>query len=211
MEALGARIKQLRQQAKLSKAALARKVGVSDVSISYWESGTIRQVGHERLVALADALGCSLEDLLKTPISQPQPQPQPQPQRVLYIQVHQPPPWLQQAAPISILGDIPVPNLDDDCHLVTPAPGERFDFIDTGDLAAVLPTNTFVQDGLYILERFGRLIVRYLSHTDNGDIDISDESKHMEQAPMSDLPYKLLGQIRTLWQLTEIHKETFYD
>ncbi|WP_082140362.1 helix-turn-helix domain-containing protein [Halomonas sp. PR-M31] len=86
MEALGARIKQLRQQAKLSKAGLARKVGVSDVSISYWESGTIRQIGHERLLALAEALGCSLDDLLKTPI------PQPKSQRVLYIQVHQSPP-----------------------------------------------------------------------------------------------------------------------
>nr|WP_299245545.1 helix-turn-helix transcriptional regulator [uncultured Halomonas sp.] len=207
MEALGARIKQLRQQAKLSKAALARKVGVSDVSISYWESGTIRQVGHERLLALADALGCSLEDLLKTPISQPQPPSQ----RVLYIQAHQSPPWLQQAAPVTILGNIPVPNLCGDCHLVTPAPGERFDFIDPGDLAAILPTNTFVQDGLYIVEHFGKLIVRYLSHTDNGDIDISDESRHMEQVPLGDLPYKLLGQVRALWQLTEMDKASFYD
>nr|WP_298412829.1 helix-turn-helix transcriptional regulator [uncultured Halomonas sp.] len=205
MEALGARIKQLRQKAKLSKAGLARKVGVSDVSISYWESGTIRQIGHERLLALAEALGCSLDDLLKTPI------PQPKSQRVLYIQVHQSPPWFQQAAPITILGDIPVPNLSGDCHLVTPASGEKFDFIETGDLAAMLPTNTFLQDGLYILERFGQLIVRYLSRTDNGDIDISDESKHMEQAPVSDLPYKLLGQVRALWQLTDIDKESFYD
>ncbi|WP_048307185.1 hypothetical protein [Halomonas sp. PR-M31] len=104
-----------------------------------------------------------------------------------------------------------MPNLSGDCHLVTPASGEKFDFIETGDLAAVLPTNTFLQDGLYILERFGQLIVRYLSRTDNGDIDISDESKHMEQAPASDLPYKLLGQVRALWQLTDIDKESFYD
>ena len=56
MESLGSRIKQLRLRAKLNKAALARKVGVSDVTISYWESGAIKQIGHERLVALADAL-----------------------------------------------------------------------------------------------------------------------------------------------------------
>ena len=58
MESLGSRIKQLRLRAKLNKAALARKVGVSDVTISYWESGAIKQIGHERLVALADALDC---------------------------------------------------------------------------------------------------------------------------------------------------------
>ena len=34
MESLGSRIKQLRLRAKLNKAALARKVGVSDVTIS---------------------------------------------------------------------------------------------------------------------------------------------------------------------------------
>ncbi|MGC3875232.1 helix-turn-helix domain-containing protein [Halomonas sp. GXIMD04776] len=202
---LGSRIKQLRLQAKLSKAALARKVGVSDVSISYWESGTIRQIGHERLLALAGALGCSLEDLLEAPT------PIPHPQRVLYIQAYQSPPWLQRAAPVTILGDIPVPNLSGDCHLVTPALGEKFDFIDTGDLAAMLPTNTFVQDGLYILERFGRLIVRYLARTDNGDIDISDESRHLESAPVSNLPYKPLGHVRALWQLTDIDAETFYS
>ena len=37
-------------EAGLSKAALARRVGVSDVTISYWESGTIKQIGHERLL-----------------------------------------------------------------------------------------------------------------------------------------------------------------
>ena len=65
MESLGSRIKQLRLRAKLNKAALARKVGVSDVTISYWESGAIKQIGHERLVALADALDCSLATLLE--------------------------------------------------------------------------------------------------------------------------------------------------
>ncbi len=65
MDSLGNRIKQLRLQANLNKAALARKVGVSDVTISYWESGAIKQIGHERLVALADALGCTLGQLLE--------------------------------------------------------------------------------------------------------------------------------------------------
>ncbi len=42
MHLLGPRIKALREEAKLNKAALARRVGVSDVTISYWESGAIR-------------------------------------------------------------------------------------------------------------------------------------------------------------------------
>src|SRR5690554_7459916 len=65
MDSLGPRIKELRLEASLNKAALARKVGVSDVTISYWESGAIRQIGHERLVALAQALGCPLSRLLE--------------------------------------------------------------------------------------------------------------------------------------------------
>src|SRR5690554_8209249 len=65
MDSLGPRIKELRLEANLNKAALARKVGVSDVTISYWESGAIRQIGHERLVALAQALGCPLSRLLE--------------------------------------------------------------------------------------------------------------------------------------------------
>ncbi|SHF00878.1 Helix-turn-helix [Modicisalibacter ilicicola DSM 19980] len=205
MEALGTRIKQLRLRAKLSKAALARRVGVSDVSVSYWESGAIKQIGHERLLALAEALNCSLEDLLDAPPPPPTSQP------VLFIRVHQAAPWLRRAAPVTILGELPVPNLSGDCHLVTPALGEEFDFIEEGDLAAVKPTNSFMQDGLYILDRFGQLLVRYLSRTDNGEIDISDESQRLERAQLGDMPFKLLGQVRALWQLTEIDRNRFYD
>src|SRR5690554_8170575 len=92
MDSLGPRIKELRLEASLNKAALARKVGVSDVTISYWESGAIRQIGHERLVALAQALGCPLSRLLEgdsgsrtvplylgTPPPPPPPAPPPRP------------------------------------------------------------------------------------------------------------------------------------
>src|SRR5690554_7510163 len=92
MDSLGPRIKELRLEASLNKAALARKVGVSDVTISYWESGAIRQIGHERLVALAQALGCPLSRLLEgdsgsrtvplylgTPPPRPRPGPPPGP------------------------------------------------------------------------------------------------------------------------------------
>lgn len=143
MVTLGSRIKRLREQASLSKAALARRVGVSDVTISYWESGTIKQIGHERLLALSEALDCTLSDLLDgTPAPPTQ-------GGVLYMQVRQPAPWLRQGKTLMpLLGELPVPHLTRACHLVTPGNGERFDFLAEGDLAAILPLRDFDRDGL---------------------------------------------------------------
>ncbi|MCG7601046.1 helix-turn-helix domain-containing protein [Halomonas sp. McH1-25] len=198
MDALGSRIKQLRLTAKLSKAALARRVGVSDVTISYWESGTIRQIGHERLVALAEALDCTLTDLLH---DTPPPPPQ---QCILHMQVRQPAPWLHHGT-ISAppLDGLPVPELTRDCHLVTPGHGEAFDFLAEGDLAAVLPLSDFSHDGLYLLEHLGKLTIRHLSLTENGDVQISNESAHVETVPTDALPFRLIGQIRARWKLVE--------
>ncbi len=58
-EPIGARIKARRLELELSKAGLAHLVGVSDVSVGYWESGEILQVGHLNLVRLCQALRCS--------------------------------------------------------------------------------------------------------------------------------------------------------
>lgn len=69
-DTLGERIKQLRHDAGLSKAGLARLVGVSDVSVHYWESGIIQQIGHERLLSLSNALGCTVDYLLAGNIEQ---------------------------------------------------------------------------------------------------------------------------------------------
>src|SRR5690554_2443100 len=101
MDSLGPRIKELRLEASLNKAALARKVGVSDVTISYWESGAIRQIGHERLVALAQALGCPLSRLLEGDSgSRTVP---------LYLGTHPPAPWQDPAAGPTALPLQPVP------------------------------------------------------------------------------------------------------
>lgn len=202
MDALGSRIKQLRLQANLSKAALARRVGVSDVTISYWESGTIRQIGHERLLALAEALDCTLGDLLD---GTPAP---PLQHGVLHMQVRQPAPWLRQGATLMpLLGGLPIPHLTSNCHLVTPGLGEHFDFLGEGDLAAVLPLNDFGHDGLYILESFGQLSIRHLTRTAGGEVDVRDESQRLETVPPSALPFKLIGQIRARWQLLENRRE----
>lgn len=68
-EALGRRIRRLREAAGLSKAELAKRVGVSDVAVGYWESGESKTVNSANLVSLGIALGISVSDLLDDPMA----------------------------------------------------------------------------------------------------------------------------------------------
>lgn len=52
----------------MSKAELARRANTTDVSISYWEAGTIKQIGHIRLQALATALKLTVSELIEDPL-----------------------------------------------------------------------------------------------------------------------------------------------
>ena len=202
MVALGFRIKQLRLRAGLSKAALARRVGVSDVTISYWESGTIKQIGHERLQALAESLKCSLGELLEdSPSSSPSLLSSPQ-YGILDLKANMPAPWLHQDATLAgFSANHSLMPMASDCFLVTPAKGERFDFLAEGDLAAVLPLETFNQDGIYLLEHLDRLIIRRLSTIEGNEVTVSDESKQCETLPSHSFPYKLVGQLQACWRL----------
>lgn len=196
MVALGYRVKRLRLRAELSKAALARRVGVSDVTISYWESGTIKQIGHERLQALAEALECSLADLLGDT------SPSSQPYGILDLKANMPVPWLHQRAVVADFPDeLPLMPLVSDCFLVTPAEGEHFDFLAEGDLAAVLPLDSFNQDGLYLLERLDKLVIRRLSSLAEDAVTVTDEAKQSEVLSSHDFPYKLVGQVQARWRL----------
>ncbi|KXS38354.1 MAG: XRE family transcriptional regulator [Halomonadaceae bacterium T82-2] len=196
MDALGSRIKALRLKANLSKAALARRVGVSDVTISYWESGTIRQIGHERLLALADALDCTLGDLLE---DTPAP---PAVTGILQLIAREPVPWERRdTSLVSLLGDLPLARVDKNCYLVTPGPGERFDFLDSGDLAAVRPVNAFQEDDLYLVTYPDRLAIRRLERLPDGDLQIGGEHDALETAPLDALPFRLRGRIQARWQL----------
>lgn len=65
--ALGLRIQALREEAGLSKAHVARVCGVSDVSVGYWENGTIQGIGHTHLVPLAGLFGLTVSELLDDP------------------------------------------------------------------------------------------------------------------------------------------------
>lgn len=196
MDALGPRIKRLRQQANLNKAALARLVGVSDVTISYWESGAIKQIGHERLVALSEALKCPLSELLA---DQPQSSPQ-----VLHLTVVPPIPW--HAAPkhcITLPRELLISStdLETDCYLVTPAPDQTFDFLAHGDLAAISPTTTFQRAGLYVIEHQSQIKIRRLQQSPTGELRLTGESEADNDTTIADASLRLHGKVQARWRL----------
>ncbi|RUR33592.1 helix-turn-helix domain-containing protein [Vreelandella nanhaiensis] len=155
MESLGSRIKQLRLRAKLNKAALARKVGVSDVTISYWESGAIKQIGHERLVALAEALDCSLATLLEGDTA-PQ---------LLTLTHTGPLPWEQvQATTITVPHYLSL-NIDwkAPCIMATPGPDTDFSPVAANDLLLLGPTHVFHKAGHYLIQRDERFVLEHFA------------------------------------------------
>ncbi|WP_302141773.1 helix-turn-helix domain-containing protein [Halomonas alkalicola] len=196
MDSLGPRIKELRLEANLNKAALARRVGVSDVTISYWESGAIRQIGHERLVALSQALGCPLSRLLEGENGGRA--------APLYLRSQPPAPWQDPAAgrielPFEL---VPAQQWEGECFLLTPAPGEHFDFLSEGDLVAVAPTDIFHQTGLYLVEREGRHCIRRVSQDDDGKLLFSAEESDRVEGYTPDT--RLLGKLVARWQTTPL-------
>lgn len=65
---LKTKIRTLRLDAGMNKAELARAVGVSNVNILYWETGAIKQIGHKRLMKLAEVFGITVSELLDDPM-----------------------------------------------------------------------------------------------------------------------------------------------
>ncbi|MDR9440180.1 MAG: helix-turn-helix domain-containing protein [Halomonas sp.] len=192
MDTLGPRIKELRLEADLNKAALARRVGVSDVTISYWESGAIRQIGHERLVALAQALNCPLSRLLEEAGTQASP---------LYLRSHPPLPWQDGRQkgidlPIEM---VPGQRWDGDCHLVTPAPGEHFDFLVEGDLVAIAPSDIFREPGLYLIDDDGTLAIRRVDQSPTGELIF--QSEHSDETMPWTPACRLVGKLVAHWRV----------
>lgn len=64
MEGLGERLRQLRQQAGMTQAALAEAAGISKPYLSELESDAGRRPSAELLLRLADALEVTIADLL---------------------------------------------------------------------------------------------------------------------------------------------------
>ena len=192
MHQLGPRIKALREEAKLNKAALARRVGVSDVTISYWESGAIKQIGHERLVSLARALECPLSRLLEGDSSNRA--------APLYLRRHPPAPWHDRHAGRIDLPFELVPELEweGDCFLVTPAPDEPFDYLAPGDLVAVAPTDIFRRAGLYLIQQEGEHRVRHVTQATDGALRFAHPGADTSSGYTSDT--LLLGKLLARWQ-----------
>ncbi|GAB2795436.1 hypothetical protein GCM10027040_22320 [Halomonas shantousis] len=226
MKALGNRIKHLRVKSGLSKAALARRVGVSDVTISYWESGTIKQIGHERLIALAQALDCPLKDLLdKASAAHLLPAPAPlhpnNSRFLLHLRTRKPLPWLEEGADkpdgsSEIKLDAAsakrntetgsprpkVENLLSECYFVTPGEEEHFDFLGEGDIAAIAPVTGFQQNGLYLIERLGQLEIKHIERLASGRMKIQGEDVQAFVIEIErELSIQLLGRIKARWNL----------
>lgn len=66
----GERIKELRKAEGMSKADLARLIDVSDVAVSYWESGRIKSINSENLLKLAAFFEVTVSELLDDPLLQ---------------------------------------------------------------------------------------------------------------------------------------------
>ena len=58
------RLKEIRTEKGKSREDLARDVGVSIFTVRNWEQGQ-REPRIHQLIALADALGCSVDDLVR--------------------------------------------------------------------------------------------------------------------------------------------------
>lgn len=63
------KIKQLREKSGMTKAQLSRAVGVTDVTVGYWESSAIKEIGSDKLLKLAGAFGISVSELLDDPLA----------------------------------------------------------------------------------------------------------------------------------------------
>lgn len=66
MVVVGRRLKDKRLQAGMKQEDLADKAGISRQTLSKWESGRVKtEIKRENLETVCDALGCSVEDILK--------------------------------------------------------------------------------------------------------------------------------------------------
>ncbi|WP_456269914.1 helix-turn-helix domain-containing protein [Kushneria sp. AK178] len=178
MNELGERIRKLREQCGLSKAELARRVGVSDVTISYWENGTIKRVGHSRLEPLAKALRCSIAHLLgnahssagnnhATLLSLP-----------LYPLTTSPETVGTDAVPMSYfaMGFIDSELIKQGDYLLTPQHPGHFDFCPQGTLMLARQCVRFDGNGLYLVEQNDRLGVKRIEQDGDMRLHLFDES-----------------------------------
>ncbi|MCM2971695.1 helix-turn-helix domain-containing protein [Larsenimonas suaedae] len=193
MNKLGERIRDLREQAGISKAALARRVGVSDVTISYWESGAIQRVGHSRLGPLSKALGCSVGYLLgdsRMSVSETKAVYDASTNHVPIYQLTQNPECLGGKTAAQTM--IPTGLLPDHWKaikgfLLCTEPDQSFDFFGHGEWLFVVPALRFTESGLYVVEEQRQLKIRRLL-LDDGQCDAEDSQGRRESLAVHCLP-----------------------
>lgn len=64
MSKVGPIIKQRRKQLNLTLLDIAKRVGVSEATVQRWESGNIKNLRHENIIALANAIELSPAQLM---------------------------------------------------------------------------------------------------------------------------------------------------
>lgn len=69
MDTTGKRIKNARIAAGLTQSELAEKVGVKYSAIHKYESGIVKNIPIERLIGIANAVGCSVFEFLKDDVA----------------------------------------------------------------------------------------------------------------------------------------------
>jgi transcriptional regulator with XRE-family HTH domain len=106
-EGLGARLKRFRQQKELTQAELARRAGVSPAYLSELESGAGRRPSGRVLLALADALGVTVADLLGRGIKPAEPKSLPPGLEEFATQANLPASDVQMLASVKWRGDAP--------------------------------------------------------------------------------------------------------
>lgn len=67
-ETLAERIKSHRERIGYNKARLSREVGVSDVTIHYWEIGQFNSIRHIHLQRIAVLFGITVSELIGDPL-----------------------------------------------------------------------------------------------------------------------------------------------
>ncbi|WP_325062977.1 helix-turn-helix domain-containing protein [Kushneria phosphatilytica] len=206
MNELGARIRSFREQAGLSKAALARRVGVSDVTISYWENGIIRRIGHSRLQPLARALGCNITQLLGQ-----------QEYRVedtrmgtdyqslpMFVFDHSPDSLRADKPPISQLARSFLPEalrkLGD--HLLIPDPDSHFPFCGPGNFMLAESCTGFQDEGLYLLEQRRLLTIRHVESPDPHEMILQDEQR--QKLTQSAAEIRFYARLRAIWHFESL-------
>ncbi|MFQ3786763.1 hypothetical protein [Halomonas sp. A29] len=119
----------------------------------------------------------------------------------LYLRGQPPVPWLDPNANRFTLSNEILAGVDwqGECYLVTPAPGEQFDYLESGDLAAFGPTENCDQPGRYLIEGAGGLYIGQLEHGNSGELLVSSGNDPKALPIPLDATERVVGRLLARW------------